>query len=91
MEQIAAVAGMSASHVAKLFRSSMGTSVHQYVIQRRVERAKSLLMGDRLTITAIALATGFAHPSHMARHMRRVLGMSPRAVKRLLESSSSGD
>jgi AraC family transcriptional regulator len=89
MEQIAAVAGMSLSHMAKLFRSSMGTSVHQYVIKRRVERAKTLLMQDELPVTAIALAAGFAHPSHMARHMRRVLGMSPQAVKRLLANSSS--
>jgi|SRR5215472_1764809 len=88
LEQIAAVAGVSASHVKTLFRKAMGTPVHQYVIQRRVERAKTLLMQDRLTITEIALAAGFAHQSHMARHMRRVLGVAPRAMKRLLAESS---
>jgi AraC family transcriptional regulator len=88
MEQIAAVAGMSASHMAKLFRSSMGTSLHQYVIQRRVERAKSLLTETELPTTAVALAVGFTHQSHMARHMRRVLGMSPHGLRRLLMDSS---
>jgi AraC family transcriptional regulator len=69
----------------------MGRPVHRYVMERRVERAKTLLMQDRLTITEIALAAGFAHQSHMARHMRRVLGVAPRAMKRLLAESSTAD
>lgn len=91
LAQIAAVAGVSTSHVKTLFRQATGMPVHQYVIQRRVERAKMLLMQDRLTITEIALEAGFAHQSHMARHMRRVLGVPPRAMKRLLSESSAGD
>jgi AraC family transcriptional regulator len=62
--------------------------VHQYVIQRRVERAKTLLMQKGLSMAEIALAAGFAHQSHMARHMRRVLGLPPQAMKRLLAESS---
>jgi AraC family transcriptional regulator len=88
LEKIAAVAGFSASHLKTLFRVSMGMPVHQYVIQRRVERAKTLLMQDGLSMAEIALAAGFAHQSHMARHMRRVLGMPPQAMKRLLAESS---
>jgi len=87
--KIAAVAGVSPSHLKTLFRKAIGTPVHQYVIERRVERGKTLLMQDRLTITEIALAAGFAHQSHMARHMRRVLGATPRAIKRLLAESST--
>jgi AraC family transcriptional regulator len=84
LEQIAAVAGVSASHVKALFRRSMGMPVHQYVIRRRVERAKDLLIEDSLTMAEIAAASGFAHQSHMARQMRRVLGLPPLAMKRLL-------
>jgi len=89
LEQIAAVAGVSASHLATLFRISMGVPVHQYVIQRRVERAKTLLMQNGHSMAEIALAAGFAHQSHMAKHMRRVLGMPPQAIKRLLAEASS--
>lgn len=88
MEKIAAVAGISASHLKTLFRVSMGMPVHQYVIRRRVERAKTLLMQDGLSMAETALAAGFAHQSHMARHMRRVLGLPPQAMKRLLAESS---
>jgi len=89
LEQIAAVAGVSASHLNTLFRISMGVPVHQYLIRRRVERAKTLLMQDGLSMAEIALAAGFAHQSHMARHMRRVLGVPPRAMKRLLAEASA--
>jgi AraC family transcriptional regulator len=88
LEKIAAVAGISASHLQTLFQASMGMPVHQYVIQRRVERAKTLLTQDDLSLAEIALAAGFAHQSHMARHMRRTLGLSPQAMKRLLAESS---
>jgi AraC family transcriptional regulator len=89
VEQIAAAAGVSASHVKTLFRKAMGVPVHQYVIQRRVERAKALLTEDSLSMAEIAAATGFAHQSHMARHMRRVLGMPPLAMKRLLADTAA--
>jgi AraC family transcriptional regulator len=89
LEKIAAVAGISASHLNTLFRASMGMPVHQYVIRRRVERAKTLLTQDGLSMAEIAMAAGFAHQSHMARHMRRVLGLAPQEMKRLLTESSA--
>jgi AraC family transcriptional regulator len=91
LENIAAVAGISPSHLNSLFRISMGMPLHRYVIRRRVERAKSLLMQDGPSMAEVALAAGFAHQSHMAQHMRRVLGMPPRAVKRLLSEGSPCD
>jgi len=81
LERIAAVARVSSSHLNTLFRHSMGVAVHQYVIQRRVELAKTLLMKEEKSITEIALEAGFAHQSHLARHMRRMLGLPPRALK----------
>jgi AraC family transcriptional regulator len=62
--------------------------VHQYVIQRRVERAKTLLMQDGASMAEIAQAAGFAHQSHMARHMRRVLGVAPKRMRRMLAESA---
>jgi AraC family transcriptional regulator len=91
LEQIAAIAGVSGSHIKTLFRTAMGMPVHQYVIGRRVERARTLLTQDRLSIAEIALASGFAHQSHMARHMKRHLGMPPRAIKRLRVEEPAAD
>ncbi len=84
LKQIAAVAGISPSHLKAVFSKTLGTPLHQYVIQRRIEAAKGLLVGTDLSITEIALATGFAHQSHLARHMRRILGEAPSAIRQAL-------
>ena len=84
LSDIASVAGLSASHFKTLFRESVGLPVHQYLIRRRVERAKSLLSEGKMSISQIAFETGFAHQSHLARHMRRVLGVSPRTFREML-------
>jgi AraC family transcriptional regulator len=88
LSQLASIAGISASHFKTLFRESAGVPLHQYVIQRRIDRAKDLLMAGKLSIAEIALATGFSHQSHLARHMRRASGLSPRAMKRLFADAS---
>ena len=82
LERIADVAGISATHLKVVFRGSMGLPVHRYVIHRRVERAKTLLTETDSSVAEIALAAGFSHQSHMARHMRRILGVAPRAIRR---------
>jgi AraC family transcriptional regulator len=79
---IAEIAGMSVSHLKTLFRNSTGVPVYEYVMRRRVERAQFLLRNHRLSIAEIAVATGFAHQSHLARHMHRILGYTPSAVRR---------
>ncbi|WP_241758393.1 AraC family transcriptional regulator [Myxococcus landrumensis] len=76
------VAGVSASHFKTLFKRSMGVPVHEYVIQRRVERARALLLRGGVPTGQVALEAGFSHQSHMARHMRRVLGVTPGAIVR---------
>lgn len=82
LERLSGVAGVSASHLKTLFKRSTGLPVHEYVIQRRVERAKALLLRGELPASHVAIAAGFSHQSHMARCMRRVLGVTPREVAR---------
>ncbi len=81
LTSIAVVAGLSVSHCKVLFRQRMGMPLHQYVIRRRIERAAVLLRENKLSISQIALETGFSHQSHLAMHMRRVLGVSPKNFK----------
>ncbi len=77
---IAAVAGVSVSHCKHAFLKSVGQPVHQYVIGRRVERARALLCDGEMPISQVALETGFAHQSHLAYHVRRILGVSPKSL-----------
>jgi AraC family transcriptional regulator len=78
--RLAGSAAISASHFKTLFKRTTGMPVHRYVVQRRVERARTLLATGDLPASQVALAAGFAHQSHMARAMRRLLGVTPRAI-----------
>ena len=78
--ELATIAGYSLSHFKPLFKQAVGKPVHRFVLERRVERARTLLLGGRKSMLEIAMEAGFSHPSHMARCMRRVLGVSPSEV-----------
>lgn|GEM_PF-5293356 len=74
--------GASSSHLRHWFKVATGETLHRYVMRRRVERARSLLMQGRMRLSEVALASGFSDPSHMARWMRRELDMTPRELLR---------
>jgi AraC family transcriptional regulator len=82
LSRLAGIAQVSVSHFKTLFKQSTGVPVHEYVVQRRVERARSLLLRGELPASQVALEVGFAHQSHMARWMRRILGVTPSALVR---------
>jgi AraC family transcriptional regulator len=77
LSELAAVAGFSVSHFKTLFKEAVGLPVHRHVLERRIERARTLVLEGGRSMAEIALATGFTHQSHMARCMRRALGVSP--------------
>ena len=82
LAEIAAAAHMSASQLKMLFKRTTGLPVHQYVIRQRVDRAVDLISRGRLRLSAAALKAGFADQSHMARCMRRVMGVTPTDIVR---------
>jgi AraC family transcriptional regulator len=82
LEEIAGAAHMSPHHFARSFKAATGLSPHQYVIHRRVERAKSILADTGLAVAEVAVAVGFSNSSHLAYHVRRLLGVSPSALRR---------
>jgi AraC family transcriptional regulator len=85
LKQIAGIAGLSVSHLKTTFRQSVGLPVHQYIIERRVDRAQVLLREGKLPVARIAAETGFAHQSHLAHHLRRAF---PSESARLIHGDS---
>lgn len=81
LDVLSRVAGVSNSHLRTWFKAATGYSVHRYVLRRRTEKAKEMLMGTDLSISEVADLTGFAHQSHLAHWMRRESGTTPRAVQ----------
>jgi AraC family transcriptional regulator len=70
--------GLSISHFCRSFKQSFGMSVHQYVIQRRIEFAKFLLRSSSSPLAEIAIQTGFCDQAAFSRTFGRLVGTSPR-------------
>jgi AraC family transcriptional regulator len=78
LADMAVASGLSIDRFRRDFKATTQMSPHQYVIRRRVERARTLLTSSRNPKLAdIALACGFADQSHLSTTFRRVLGVSP--------------
>jgi AraC family transcriptional regulator len=78
LEQLAAAAHLSVYHFARQFKVATGLPPHQYVILRRVERAKQLLQQDRdLSLAEVAAHAGFSDQSQFSRHFKRIVGVTP--------------
>jgi AraC-like DNA-binding protein len=77
LAELAAIAGLSVYHFARAFKQSAGVTPHHYLVRRRIERAQDMLARSELPLSGIALATGFSDQSHLARHFRQMLGMTP--------------
>ena len=84
LQQLAREAGISTSHFIRSFRQSMGKTPHQYLLRRRVERAKSTMRDRRASLTEVALASGFADQHHFARVFRSITGLTPSDYRRSL-------
>jgi AraC family transcriptional regulator len=74
---LAAIAGVHASHLLRTFRRYHGTTVATYVRRRRIERARiEVARGDR-PLSMIALDAGFSDQSHFTRVFRKTFGETP--------------
>lgn len=79
LEEMAQVSSVSPFHFARQFKAATGHPPHEYLMRLRVDRAQELISrrAQNWTLAAIAAESGFADQSHMSRHFRRVLGVTP--------------
>jgi transcriptional regulator GlxA family with amidase domain len=77
LSDIAIALGISQYHFGRLFKQSMGVTVHVYLVQQRVAKAQQLLRETNLTILAISEQCGFANPSHLTKCFRKYIGLTP--------------
>jgi AraC family transcriptional regulator len=82
LERLADEAGIAVHSFAAAFTKAFGVPPYHYVIQRRVERAKTMLRHTDLPISRIAYETGFASQSHLATTFKRNVGETPGAYRR---------
>ena len=77
IQDLARIAELSPFHFTRMFHDSLGLSPHQYVLRRRVEKAKDLLGQGNQSLAGIAQECGFSSQSHLTTRFRRATGMTP--------------
>lgn len=82
LQSMATEISISSLYLPRAFRNATGQSPHQYVLRRRIERAKKLLSSTDLPIVEIALACGFSSQSHLSNWFSRLVGISPAIYRR---------
>ena len=77
LDDLVARSGYSKYHFIRIFKEETGCSPWQYVIERRLERARELLLGTRLSVKEIATQLGFNTPDYFARLFAKQNGVTP--------------
>lgn len=81
LEQIAGQAGFSRYHFLRLFRTTFNQTPHQYLIQRRIEHAKTLLAAGELSITEVCCTVGFQSLGSFSTLFHRRAGYPPKEYR----------
>lgn len=76
LEQLASFVHVSPFHLLRVFRDAVGLPPHNYLTQVRVRRARQLLQAS-LRPAEVALAVGFTDQSHLTRHFKALVGVTP--------------
>jgi AraC family transcriptional regulator len=82
LEELASLCGLTRFHFARAFKATFGETPHQYLLQRRIERALNLLAESRVPVSEIASLTGFGGTSQFARAFKAATGKTPLAFRR---------
>jgi AraC-like DNA-binding protein len=80
--ELAAGVGLSADYVARLFVKRYGMTLQRYLLLRRIELARHLLVSSDLLVSEIGRQVGMPDPQYFNKQFRRVAGESPLAYRR---------
>lgn len=85
ISSLAALSGVSEAYFRRLFTSRYGVSPKDYVINLRINYAKTLLSSGEFSVSKVALLSGYAEPTHFSREFSRRVGISPKNYKKVQE------
>lgn len=81
-QYVADFVGLSPDYVVKLFKKEMGLSISDYILERRMSRAKELLLKSDMTISDVALSVGYSNFSYFSTLFRKETSMTPQEFRR---------
>jgi AraC family transcriptional regulator len=85
--ELAQLCALSEYHFARMFQLSFGLPPHRYVLAQRLRHAQYLLQHSDKPLSDIALACGFASPSHFNNRFRQAVGATPGHYRHTLQSA----
>lgn len=88
LSEIAHECRLSVSHFARSFKTSFGISTHQWLIQHRIDHAKQLMSQTSMSLTDIAVKSGFNDQAAFTRTFHRFVGVSPARFRRHMKAIS---
>ncbi len=82
VQHLAVSLGLSAGFFARAFKAAVGQSPHDYIIDRRLARARRMIASLDMRLDEIALASGFLSHAHMSATFRNRFGFAPSQLRR---------
>jgi AraC-like DNA-binding protein len=82
LQQVAEACELSVSHFARAFKTTFRKPPHHWLVERRVARARDLMVNSRLPLVDIAAQCGFADQSGLNRSFKRIHGLAPGTWRR---------
>lgn len=77
LRDLAAIADVSPGYFGEAFKASTGLTPFRFILERRVRRAKELLLDRGIPIAEVALQVGFANQSHFTVNFKKLTGSTP--------------
>jgi AraC family transcriptional regulator len=84
--EVAAVAGVHPTHLARVFRSFEQCTIGEFVRRSRIECVKAKILKTDDSLVQIAVDAGFSDQSHLTRSFRNVTGMTPSTFRSIFRS-----
>jgi len=85
VQSLADELALSSGFFCRAFHAAVGKAPHDYIIDRRVSRARMLLRNRALGLSAVAQASGFSSHAHMTATFRKRLGVAPGELRRMVD------
>jgi len=86
LSQIAEAVHLSANHLHRVFLESEGCTPYEYVMEKRIEKAKTLILMGEHSLAQVALETGFCSQSHFTAAFKKATGQTPAQYRKQLFS-----
>lgn len=83
--------GIDYTHLAQMFSETEGLTIQQFIINRKVERVKELLVNKKMTLTDISYKLNYSSVAHLSNQFRKVTGMTPTIYRQMYTARDEND